>query len=83
MSGFFMPWYTCLLVNVVSVFVRVSVTLSATFSHTQLLSFANVYGHPSGRLLIIVSRSLPKSVFGYLFVKDNVSAFTGFLETVT
>ena len=82
MSGFFMPLYTCILVNVVSVFVRVSVTLSATFSHIQSFS-ANVYGHPSGKLVIILSRSLPKSVSGYLFVKDNVSAFTGFLETVT
>ena len=82
MSGSFMPWYTCLLVNVVSVFVRVSVTLSATFSHTQSLS-ANVYGHPSGKLVLIMSKSLPKSVSGYLLVKDNVSAFTGFLETVT
>lgn len=82
MSGFFMPLYTCILVNVVSVFVRVSVTLSATFSHFQSFS-ANVYGHPSGKLLIILSKSLPKSVSGYLLVKDNVSAFTGFLETVT
>ena len=82
MSGSFMPWYTCLLVNVVSVFVRVSVTLSATLSHTQSLS-ANVYGHPSGKLVLILSKSLPKSVSGYLFVKGNVSAFTGFLETVT
>ena len=82
MSGSFMPWYTCLLVNVVSVFVRVSVTLSATFSHLQSFS-ANVYGHPSGKLVIILSRSLPKSGSGYWLVKGNVSAFTGFLETVT
>ena len=82
MSGSFMPWYTCLLVNVVSVFVRVSVTLSATFSHIQSFS-ANVYGHPSGKLLLIMSKSLPKSVSGYLLVNCNVSAFTGFLETVT
>ena len=82
MSGSFMPWYTCLLVNVVSVFVRVSVTLSATLSHFQSFS-ANVYGHPSGKLVVILSKFLPKSVSGYLFLKDNVSALTGFLETVT